>query len=121
MASKTKATVTTKTPFSFGAPVSIYQSAAELAEAQTEFRIVKVQYQPGEGYEGADRWLIETTLDPALVSMGTNAKRDPILNQLAEHLRETGEAYGPVVMVKSGRAYYFNDVVNPEPVDEIPF
>ncbi len=110
----------TARPFSFGKPVSKYQSNEDLAASGEAFYITAVKYEPGEGFEGADRWLISTSLDPSCISLSPNKDRNAIMEALAEHLFNTQSKYGPVVFVKSGRAYYFNDAT-PEDTAEIPF
>jgi len=98
--------------FSFGGSGG-YQNNDQLAESGETFNILRVRKQPGEGFEGADRWLIVTDLAEPNITLGCNKGRDATLEALAAHLRETKKPYGPVELTKSKRAYYFNDVGKP--------
>lgn len=97
--------------FSFGSPRS-YVDNAELASEKRTFDILEIDFEPGKGYEGQDRWLITVKSagrEPEYLSLGANPKRDGELREAQAHL-ETGGTITNKRLHRSGNAYYFMNV-----------
>jgi len=95
--------------FSFGS-ARPYADKDEYASKELVFAILAIAFEPGQGYEGADRWAVTvkaTDRDAAILTLGANPKRDEQLRAAQAHLKRSGKIDG-VVLHHSGNAYYFS-------------
>jgi hypothetical protein len=63
--------------FSFGSG-NAYLDNAELASKGLRFDILEIKFDPGQGYQNQDRWLISIKFpegEPGLLSLGSNPGR----------------------------------------------
>lgn len=125
MAKPTKAQIgnaVQKSRFSFGTG-SEFADKAKLAAAETIFTITGITFKERGGFLdqkaptyrkgdlAPDAWEvgIEIDGDPKVISFGSNAKRDEIMQGAKDDIDE----HGPMpdcVLARSGQAYYINQV-----------
>lgn len=93
--------------FSSGIPNS---DKSEYLEKNITFSITGVEHQPGQGFEGGNRWAATVEPDdgrgPEIMTFACNEKRDEQLEQARLHIQRHGPIRD-VVLTKSGKAYYF--------------
>ena len=84
-----------------------YVSADQLGTDKSTFTIVGIEFQPEQGYEGADRYLADIVLDgeekKASFGAGSVDSRDKMLAAMADFIQRTGETV-TVSASKQGRA-----------------
>lgn len=94
--------------FSFGSGPR-YADKAQYAEKKLLFTILAIAFEPGRGYEGADRWAVTVQVEgreSEIITLESNPKRDEELHTAQSHLKRKGPIKG-VRLVRSGNAYYF--------------
>src|ERR1700694_6007427 len=78
--------------FSFGAGKP-YANNDEFAERGLLFDILSIEFEPGKGFEGRDRWALTVEAkgrEPELMTLGSNPKRDEELGRAQAHLKHGG-------------------------------
>ncbi len=110
-----KASSTSKAPasdaFSFGSG-NPYADNAEYAEKALLFDILAIEFEPGRGYEGRDRWALTVKAkdrSAEVLSLGSNEKRDEQLRNAQAHLKRGGCLKNKRLR-RSRNAYYLEDV-----------
>lgn len=101
---------TRKPAFSFGAGRN-YGNCAEYAEKRFIFGIVGVDFEPGRGYEGADRWAVTVKAEgrnSEVLTFTDNPKRAEQLRAAQEYLKRGGKITRKQLRLV-GNAYYFTD------------
>jgi hypothetical protein len=96
--------------FRFGAGRA-YADNAEYAEKGLLFDILAIEYEPGRGYEGRDRWALTVKTkdrDPEVLTLGANPKRDEQLRGAQAHLKRGGSLKNKRLR-RLGSAYYLAD------------
>jgi hypothetical protein len=96
--------------FRFGAGRS-YADNDEYAEKALLFEILAIEYEPGQGYEGRDRWALTVKAkdrDPEILTLGANPKRGEQLRNAQAHLKRGGSLKNKRLR-RSGNAYYLVD------------
>jgi hypothetical protein len=96
--------------FSFGS-ANAYLDNAELASTGRRFDILEIKFDPGQGYQNQDRWLISIKFpdgEPGLLSLGSNPGRDQQLRDAQAFLARGGKITN-VRLRQSGKAFYFTE------------
>lgn len=96
--------------FSFGSG-RLYANNDEYAEKGLLFDILSIEFEPGKGYEGRDRWALTLKAkdrEPELMTLGSNPKRDEELRRAQAHLKRGGTLKN-VRLRRSGNAYYITE------------
>lgn len=96
--------------FSFGSG-NTYLDNAELASKGLRFDILEIKFDPGQGYQNQDRWLIKIKFadgEPGLLSLGSNPGRDQQLRDAQAYLARGGKITN-VRLRQHGKAYYFTE------------
>ena len=96
--------------FSFGTGRA-FGDNEEYASLGITFDILAIDFEPGRGYEGRDRWALRvkaTDRDAQILSLGSNPGRDEELRAAQEHLKNGGTITNKRLRRKDG-AYYIND------------
>lgn len=96
------------TEFTFGSG-ALYANSDEYASKALAFDILAIAFEPGKGYEGANRWAITIKAeerDAEILTLGANPKRDEQLREAQAHL-ERGGSIPNTRLRRSGSAYYF--------------
>jgi hypothetical protein len=92
----------------------LYADKDEYISKSLVFTINKVYYQEEAGYEGANRWAVYVQPDDGrpeeIITLQCNTKRDGELFQALDHIADHGPIRN-VQLVKSGKAYYFRNLV----------
>lgn len=90
---------------------SIYVSGVEkdaLVEAGTSFVINAITFEPEQGYDGADRYLLDILLEGAERKLSFNVgdvdSRDKMLGSMADVLERDGTLDQNVKLTKQGRS-----------------
>ena len=96
--------------FSFGSG-RVYADNAEYASKNIPFDILAIEFEPGRGYEGQDRWAVTVKAPDhgrEVLVLGSNPGRDEELKRAQAHL----ERGGPLTnrrLRRFDKAYYFTD------------
>jgi hypothetical protein len=96
--------------FSFGTGRT-YLDNAEIASKGLRFDILEIKFDPGQGYQNQDRWLITVKFpegEPELLSLGSNPGRDQQLRDAQAYLARGGKITN-VRLRESGKAFYFTE------------
>lgn len=96
--------------FSFGSGHA-YLNNAELASNGRRFDILEIKFDPGQGFQNQDRWLITIKFQEGelgLLSLGSNPGRDQQLRDAQAHLARGGKITN-VRLRQSGKAFYFTE------------
>jgi len=96
--------------FSFGSG-NAYLDNAELASKGLRFDILEIKFDPGQGYQNQDRWLVTIKFpegEPGLLSLGSNPGRDQQLRDAQAYLARGGKITN-VRLRQHGKAYYFTE------------
>ena len=96
--------------FFFGS-ANAYLDNAELASTGRRFDILEIKFDPGQGYQNQDRWLISIKFpdgEPGLLSLGSNPGRDQQLRDAQAFLTRGGKITN-VRLRQSGKAFYFTE------------
>lgn len=97
--------------FGLGRP---YANNDEYAEKGVLFDILAIEFEPGKGFEGRDRWALTVEpkdRDPEIMTFGSNPKRDEQLRSAEAHLKRGG-AIKNKRLRRSGNAYYLTDGIS---------
>ena len=96
--------------FSFGSG-QLYANNDEYAAKGIPFDILSIEFEPGKGFEGRDRWALQISgkdREPELMTLGSNPKRDEELRRAQVHLKRGG-TFKNVRLRRSGNAYYITE------------
>jgi len=96
--------------FSFGLGKP-YANNDEYAEKGLLFDILSIEFEPGKGFEGRDRWALTVKAkdrDPEVLSLNSNPRRDEQLRSAQAHLQRGGKSSNKRLRL-SGNAYYLTD------------
>lgn len=96
--------------FSFGSG-NAYLDNAELASKGLRFDILEIKFDPGQGYQNQDRWLISIKFpegEPGLLSLGSNPGRDQQLRDAQAYLARGGKITN-VRLRQHGKAFYLTE------------
>ena len=97
--------------FSFSNGV-LYADKDEYIDKNLTFTIKQIEFQPGAGFEGADRWAITVAADDdrpdEIITLQSNDRRDAELQAAAAHIEDRGPIRNKK-LGKSGKAYYFRN------------
>ncbi len=96
--------------FSFGTGRT-FGANEEYASLGITFDILAIDFEPGRGFEGRDRWALRVKAadrDEQILSLGSNPGRDEELRAAQEHLKNGGAITHKRLRRKDG-AYYIND------------
>lgn len=96
--------------FSFSSGVRRYSNKNELVGGNITFAIVAVEFDPGGGFTGQDRWKATITRDDngvtEIITLDANEKRNAQLRDAKDHIAANG-AIPAARLVKRGNAFYF--------------
>jgi len=96
--------------FSFSSGLAPYANKEGYVTGNVTFAIVTVEFDPGGGYTGEDRWKVSVMRDDTgeieIVTLPANTKRDAQLQEAKKHIAAHG-VIANVRLVKRGNAYYF--------------
>jgi hypothetical protein len=96
--------------FSFGSGHQ-YLDNADLASKGLRFDVLEIKFDPGQGYQNQDRWLVTIKFpggEPGLLSLGSNPGRDRQLRD-AQAFLARGDKITNVRLRQHGKAYYFTE------------
>jgi hypothetical protein len=99
-----------KKTFSFGTN-RLYGDCAEYAEKGYVLDFVAIDFEPGRGYDGADRWAVTVKVqgrDPEVLSLTDNPKRAEQLRAAQAYLKRGGKITNKRLRL-IGNAFYFTD------------
>jgi hypothetical protein len=120
----------------FQRPENQFEDKAELAEKGTTFSVTAISFDKEGGFENPDThkrsdcWTCTLANfsdgrdDGTKITFESNPKRDEAMAPAARHIRDTKRAIHNLKLVKSGRAYYLEEVegdASADLDDEIPF
>ncbi len=98
------------TTFTFGTGRA-YTDNEEFASKGLLFDILAIAFEPGQGFEGRDRWAVTVKVedrDPEIMSLGSNPGRDEKLREAQANIERQGPIKG-VRLRMSDKAYYIVD------------
>ena len=96
--------------FSFGSG-RVYAKNTEYASKNIRFDILAVEFEPGRGYEGEDRWAVTVKAADRgceILTLGSNPGRDEDLRKAQAHLGRGGSITNRRLSL-SDKAYYFTN------------
>ena len=103
-------------PFVFSSGIQ-YADKDEFAEKALSFHIMEIDFQPGAGFDGQDRWAVRVHPEDRieeLITLPSNPKRDEQMRLAQAHIAAK-DPIGPVRLKKSGNTFYFENVAKPIP------
>jgi hypothetical protein len=107
--SKRKTATHATTDFSFSSDRPRYADKDVYVASATVFGITELAFQPGQGYNGADRWAATVVSEDGtteIITLQANEKRNAQLQDAKDHIAARG-AICNVRLVKHGNTFYF--------------